>query len=94
MDWNSPATKKHITEAKAQGCKMLGAGKNAQYRTYKLPCGHEQEITIDGVRKGLFKCATCLEEKLKAERKYKLKAESSKLKGQRERLKRIGEYRD
>jgi hypothetical protein len=29
--------------AEAQGCVLLGKGRNKDYRNYRLPCGHEQE---------------------------------------------------
>jgi len=50
MDWNSEATRKHISEAKAQRCELLGPGKNATYRLYRLPCGHEQELQTGNMR--------------------------------------------
>ncbi len=67
MDWNRPTTKKHIKEAEAQGCKLLGAGKSARYRLYALPCGHEQQVCTGRMRTGGFRCQTCLDEKLNHE---------------------------
>ncbi len=69
MDWNSPTTKKHITEAKAQGCELIGSGRNAQYRTYRLSCGHEQEVTTSEIRKGNFRCQICVYNRRQAEAK-------------------------
>jgi hypothetical protein len=67
MDWNSPTTKKHIAEAEAQGCELLGPGSNKDYRTYRLPCGHEQGMGVKEMREGVFRCRTCLNHKLEAE---------------------------
>ena len=61
MDWDSPTTKKHIKEAEAQGCNLLGAGKNRNYRLYRLPCGHEQEMQLVKIRRGAFRCGVCIE---------------------------------
>jgi len=54
-------------EAADQGCKVLGAGKHFSYRLYQLPCGHQQEVQLDAMRKGGFRCAVCLAEKLNEE---------------------------
>lgn len=54
-------------EAEARGCKLLGPGKDAHYRLYKLPCGHEQEVTVSGMRRGNAQCPICMLEKLKEE---------------------------
>jgi hypothetical protein len=54
-------------EAEAQGCKLLGAGKDANYRLFELPCGHEQEVTLSSMRDGGFMCQTCLVAKLNQE---------------------------
>jgi len=51
-------------EANAQGCVLLGAGKNANYRIYSLPCGHEQEITLANMRGGRLRCQICLDNNL------------------------------
>jgi len=67
MDWDSPTTKKHIAEAEAQGCELLGAGKDRFYRLYRLPCVHEKEVDIRNMRKGTFRCQTCIDNKLIAE---------------------------
>ncbi len=43
---------------------LIGAGRNAHYRTYRFnDCGHEQEITTGHVRKGNFRCRRCKENK-------------------------------
>lgn len=67
MDWNKPTTKKHIREAEAHGCKLIGPGRDFKYRLYELPCGHEQEARTEFMRRGVFECKTCVFEKLKAE---------------------------
>jgi predicted nucleic acid-binding Zn ribbon protein len=67
MDWDSPATKKHIKEAEAQGCKLVGDGKNSNYRLYKLECDHEQQLKLSHMRKGTFKCRACIEERFSRE---------------------------
>ncbi|MFC1688274.1 GIY-YIG nuclease family protein [Pseudomonadota bacterium] len=67
MDWDSPTTKKHIAEAKAQGCELLGEGKDCNYRRYRLPCAHEQEIGTGKMRQGDFGCKGCVNDKLIAE---------------------------
>ncbi|MCP5122905.1 MAG: hypothetical protein H6984_10600 [Pseudomonadales bacterium] len=54
-------------EAEAQGCKLLGAGKSAPYRLYRLPCGHRQQVQMGAMREGNFLCSICLEDKLKRE---------------------------
>lgn len=54
-------------EAEAQGCKLLGPGRDANYRLYLLPCGHEQEIHTAGMRKGGIRCSSCLEDRLRRE---------------------------
>jgi hypothetical protein len=54
-------------EAVAQNCKLLGAGKDANYRFYELPCGHEQEIVTSCMREGVFICRECIAEKLNQE---------------------------
>jgi len=69
MDWNSPPTKKHIAEAEAQGCKLLGPGRNRFHRTYQLPCGHEREIQPSQMRHGKVVCQICFDLKLKSEAK-------------------------
>ena len=67
MDWNSEATRKHISEAKAQGCELIGPGKDFNFRLYRLPCGHEQEIQPTHMRRDNFRCQTCLDNKLREE---------------------------
>jgi hypothetical protein len=51
-------------EAARQGCELIGAGRSARYRTYRLPCGHEQEVQLIHLRIGNFRCLTCMEQKL------------------------------
>ena len=55
------------SEAAEQGAVVIGAGRDANYRKYKLECGHEQEVHVTSMRKGQFRCQTCLENKLNAE---------------------------
>ena len=50
---------KHVAEAAERGAVIVGAGRNALYRTYKLECGHEQEVQIEAMRTGNFCCQTC-----------------------------------
>lgn len=50
---------KHQFEANLHDCKILGIGRNCFFRNYKLPCGHEQEITVSDMRKGEFRCHQC-----------------------------------
>ena len=69
MDWNSPTTKKHIAEAEARDCELVGAGKNKDYRIYGLPCGHKQEVQVSSMRKGAVRCQACLANKFKEEAK-------------------------
>ena len=54
-------------EAAAQGCELLGPGKNVNYRTYRLSCGHEGEVQPSRIRDGNFRCQSCLDDKLNAE---------------------------
>jgi len=54
-------------EAEAQGCKLLGPGRDKNYCTYLLPCGHQHEVVISHMRKGNYRCQICIDEKLKAE---------------------------
>jgi hypothetical protein len=55
------------SEARAQGCEILGEGRDYSYFLYRLPCGHSQEIKKDGVRRGGYRCQTCLENKFTEE---------------------------
>jgi hypothetical protein len=48
-------------EAEAQGCKLLGKGRNANFRLYELSCGHRQEMTTRHMRTNAFACQTCEE---------------------------------
>lgn len=52
---------KHIEEAAVFGCILLGPGKSYDYRNYKLPCKHEQEVRTGLMRVGTFRCQTCEE---------------------------------
>ena len=59
-------------EAKARGLTLIGAGKNARYRTYHFnACGHEQEIQTGNVRNGKYNfiCQQCLQIKIEDEAK-------------------------
>ena len=58
---------KYVAEAAERGAVIVGAGRNASYRTYKLDCGHEQDIHVTPMRSGKFRCQTCLENKLHAD---------------------------
>ena len=54
-----------IDEATQAGLVLIGAGRNAQYRSYRWQsCGHEAEYVTDSVRKGWVRCQTCLGQKL------------------------------
>jgi 7,8-dihydro-6-hydroxymethylpterin-pyrophosphokinase len=55
---------KLIEEAAVYGSDPIGCGKNAQYRNYRLPCGHQQEVQTGDMRVGVFACQTCFENKL------------------------------
>ena len=59
MNWESEATKKHIAEASVYEAILLGAGRDANFRIYKLKCGHEQEIHTGNMKIGKFQCNTC-----------------------------------
>lgn len=67
MDWDSPATKKHVKEAKAQGCELIGPGRNVNNRAYLLSCGHEQIIEMRHMREGGYRCRTCLQNEMTQE---------------------------
>ena len=54
-------------EAAERGAEIIGAGRDANYRTYRLECGHEQEIQLINMRNDVFSCQTCLELKYKDE---------------------------
>lgn len=69
FNWSSEATLKHIAEAEAQSCELLGPGRSATYRQYRLPCDHQQEVHLTLIRKGNFRCQTCLQQKLTEEAK-------------------------
>ena len=48
-------------EAAAQGCAIVGKGRDFLYRRYRLPCGHEREVTLNAMRLGTFVCQDCEE---------------------------------
>jgi hypothetical protein len=54
-------------EAKDQGCKLLGPGRNRAHRLYELDCRHKQVVATSSMRTGEFACNDCLEEKLNEE---------------------------
>ena len=54
-------------EAAEQGAVIVGAGRNVRHRTYRLECGHEQEVEFKSMRRRNFRCRTCFENKLEAE---------------------------
>ena len=58
---------KHVAEAAERGAEILGAGRNANYRLYKLNCGHKQEVALQNMRVDRFHCKTCFENNLDAE---------------------------
>lgn len=51
--------KKLDKEASERGLSVIGMGKNKDYRLYRLPCGHEQEIQVGHIRANNFRCLTC-----------------------------------
>lgn len=62
---------KHISEAKAVGLALLGAGINKYLRLYKIAsCGHTQNIAPQNVRDRSFRCKVCIKEKLNKEAKF------------------------
>lgn len=52
--------KKEATDA---GLMFIGEGRNTDYRVYKLPCGHQQELQLVHVRERRFRCRQCLDYK-------------------------------
>lgn len=55
-------------EAEEVSLKLIGQGKDCNYRIYEFnSCHHKQEIQITNVRHKQFKCQTCLEECIKQE---------------------------
>jgi len=46
-------------EAKVRGSSLLGSGRNAKYRRYRLQCGHELEVLTETMRLRPFRCMTC-----------------------------------
>ena len=70
MGYYEKIVKKHIKEAKAVDLTLIGAGKNARYRTYRFnKCKHEQEIRTGGVRNNCFRCEQCQLDKIQDEAK-------------------------
>jgi hypothetical protein len=59
--------KKLNEEAKIRNAVIDGEGKDRNYRSYRLACGHSQQIQMGDMRKGNFKCRTCLDKKLNEE---------------------------
>lgn len=52
--------KKEAEEAEEAELELIGSGKNAEYRLYRLKnCGHMREIKTYHVRTKSFKCAVC-----------------------------------
>lgn len=60
---------KYINEAEEVGLKLLGPGsKSVEHRLYEFKdCGHTQEITLGNVRRRMFSCIKCYEEKIHRE---------------------------
>lgn len=61
---------KLIDEAADRGLTLLSksVGKGRVYRRYRFnACGHEDDLAINNVRRGQFKCKTCLDSKHKDE---------------------------
>jgi len=58
---------KHEKEAGNVDLTLVGRGNKKDYRLYRLPCGHTQEITTCAVRNNQFMCASCLLLKIKNE---------------------------
>ena len=54
-------------EALIENCKLVGSGRNHNYRLYLLSCGHTQEITVNHMRNGVFRCLACYENTLREE---------------------------
>ena len=50
---------KHVAEAAERGAVIVGAGKDARYRKYRLDCRHEQDVDIRHMRDDSFSCQTC-----------------------------------
>lgn len=51
-------------DAEIAGLKIVGSSsKGCLYRRYILPCGHEQDITVNNVRISSFGCKECLRQK-------------------------------
>jgi hypothetical protein len=62
-EFRCPACHKagHATDAKSQGCTLVGPGRNTHYRLYNLPCGCEREVQTTAMRFGIFQCQNCEE---------------------------------
>ncbi|MGL4522395.1 MAG: GIY-YIG nuclease family protein [Bacilli bacterium] len=59
---------KHEREAEERGLKLIGKGKNRDYRLYRfIDCGHQQEIQVSAVRSNEFKCLECQQQKVEQE---------------------------
>ena len=57
-------------EAKAVGLTLIGAGRDANYRTYRFDeCEHEQEIQMALVRNNSYRCQQCQLDKIQDEAK-------------------------
>lgn len=52
--------KRLIQEAINSGCRLLSPGRSKQFRLYKLPCGHQKEVTTSNMRNGSFQCDECI----------------------------------
>jgi len=46
-------------EARSRGCVLLGEGRTSRSRVFQLECGHPQEITLQHMRLGNFRCHEC-----------------------------------
>ena len=57
---------KHIREAEDIGLELIGAGKNPNYKIYRIKgCGHLKEATPQHVRHFKVECKSCIEERYK-----------------------------
>ena len=70
MGYYEKIVKKHIKEAEAVDLTLIGAGKNARYRTYRFnKCNHEQEFYMNNVHNNKFRCEQCQLDKIQDEAK-------------------------
>ena len=71
MNWESETTVKHKKEAADRGLILLNIDQpKNKYRVYRfIDCKHTQEISLQEVRRGKFKCRTCFLNKIKKEAK-------------------------